>query len=567
MSNFFEDITNASKGNPPPISQYYTDLIKAPFQAVSGIGNFTMDAVKGVGNLYNKITTPATINPQPSVQPNQPPQPSTINTNQPVISPNHKTETVVKTTHTPIINPQPVYQPGQSSNVGGMNVGNFGPSGNMGGVGTYIKPGTFDTQNDPGVGIPSSTGFNPPPINGQVTSDYLSNKNTYFDLLDKQRQYQQDYVKQLNDYNNLVASDKMNANKALYSGDTVDYGLGVAGLTERTNALKEAAAAAGLQGAAKLVDFGGTNISQYFTGQQNTRANAPTFENLTTSPTGDVYATQRDPVTGQTSLIGLGNIYNGTFNNPQSQGGTAQPTQAINPSLKQNNDGTFTLPDGGVVNPVYAQKISTLPNAYQPFVSTGPQGVAYINLDKISQLPTGVQGDIQRKASELGIPVLDTTQSAGLQSVYSLYNTLDLMQNLVDTTLRPGVLGKGIDTLESFVNKFVQYKPILQNFDNLRTLAGQADTNLMGGIGSGFRQNTANLGVSIQNLPVPSDNKESATVKINATRALLDAAMSKTFPAFSGSGSILSNGQNSVGKQNATPVIINTSVGPINASF
>lgn len=234
---------------------------------------------------------------------------------------------------------------------------------------------------------------------------------------------------------------------------------------------------------------------------------------------------------------------------PGSQGGYGSSPSQAQISLPQNQDGTYQTANGGSVSPVYAQKISSLPSQYQSYVLPGPQGVAYIDASRLSQLPTNVQYQIQSKAAAAGIPWLDSTQSLGLQSVQSLYDTLDATQLLVNKALQSGVGGGVIDAARTKLNDIFQTEPLLQGFKSLRTQAGAADTSLMGGIGSGFRQNTANLQLSIQNFPTSSDNLETANAKIADIKYLLDTSLQKTFPGVQTGSSLVNTGKATGGSQ------------------
>ena len=421
--------------------------------------------------------------------------------------------------------------------------------------GTITDPFSVDTSGS------NSNVFN------QQNPSYSDILNTQMGTINKYMEAYNNYAQNYGAQQTGNLNDLLRENSALYSGDTTDFGQGTQGLVKNQDILRQAArqiptqtALLGAQGLGNAIGY----QSQVF---QNQLAAAPTTNNVQIAANGDVIGTQRNPMTGALTPVNMGNVYQGTYagqggNGQTGQGNTVMSGQqnnqmpqsfgtgmsgATNGQIMMQPSGTkvgfYTNPtDGGDMSQTYAQKVSSLPSAFQSYVLTGPEGTAYIDS---SRVPNWAQTVMPEYASQAGIPYLDSTQAGGLQSVYSLYNTLDAMQGLVQNTLKSGVVGHAIDWTKSQINDIFQNDPQLQNFNNLRTLAGQADTNLMGGIGSGFRQNTANLAVSIQNLPTASDSIETADVKLAATRKLLDQAMLKTFPGFTGSGSIQTGGAQS----------------------
>ena len=398
----------------------------------------------------------------------------------------------------------------------------------MAGTGSFSSTGATDTA----YKVPTT----------DVPSTAVGATSNYQDVIAKRQQYEDQYAQALANSANVAGQEKQNVINAKFSGDTTDFGAGAGYLQGLKSDIRT-------QTAAMLAQAAGTMVGVSQQDVTNALASVPNLQNVQQTADGSVIGFMRDPQTGKVVSQNFGNPLTGTFGAPTTGGTTIQssPDGTVGSmnnqiSLPQNPDGTYRTPDGGNVSSDYAQKIASLSPQYQNYVRSGPEGVAYIDSTKLSALPSGVQYQIQKEAAAAGIPWLDQSASAGLQSVDSLYSTLGLMQDLVSSTLSSGTGGHLKDMAKSKINDIFQNDPKLQNFENLRTLAGQADTNLMGGIGSGFRQNTANLGLSIKNLPVASDSLETANVKIQATRALLDQSMLKTFPAFKGTGSITSSG-------------------------
>src|ERR1035437_3166935 len=324
------------------------------------------------------------------------------------------------------------------------------------------------------------------------TSGALASGVTANDVLIRRQQMENTYMDAYNKYSQSVLDQKStqvqnmgNVQNALYSGNTTDFGQGAAGVAQNaaniSNALAEIKTQGPLmaaQGMSNMLGFMNQDI-------QNQLATVPNLQNVQQAADGSIVGFVRDPMTGQITSQNFGNPLLGTFSGQGQTGAnigggaasTGTGAGAIN--LPQNSDGTYQTASGGSVGQVYAQKISSLSPQYQSYVMPGPEGTAYIDGSRISALPSQIQMQIQREAANAGIPFLDQAQAGGIQSVFSLYDTLGLMNDLVDQTLSSGPAGHALNWAKSTLNSIFQNDPRLQNFNNLRTLAGQADTNLM----------------------------------------------------------------------------------------
>lgn len=436
------------------------------------------------------------------------------------------------------------------------------------------------TASDTGTTYNNSNGFTDTPYTigtDNFDSNGLAGNTSYSDVLNQRQQLENQYAQIYNNYvqsqvglNTAKLQDQGLVNNALYSGDTTSYGQGAAGVAQNAANIREAMLQTQaqtpllqLQGISNMLGFQNQDI-------QNQLATVPNLQNVTQAADGSIVGFIRDPLTGQVTTQNFGNPLTGTFSSDGQTGasiGGGSSTQNQNGagsiSLPSNGDGTYQTANGGSVNATYAEKISQLSPQYQSYALSGPQGVAYIDSTRLSALPQGVQYQIQQQAAAAGIPWLDQSQASGMQQVQDLYTTLDATQQLVNTALKSGPAGAITDYARTQLNNIFQTEPLLQGFNSLRTQAGAADTSLMGGIGSGFRQNTANLELSIQNFPTSSDSVETANAKIANIKYLLDTSLQKTFPGLQTGSSLVNNGQQS----GYTGSFINTSVGPIPNSY
>lgn len=393
------------------------------------------------------------------------------------------------------------------------------------------------------------------PTSGFTSANLNPQNSSYSDILNKQKQTINQYQQAYDQYANFAGAEKtgslndlLRENQALYSGDTQDFGFGVQNLVKNQDLLRQAAREIPTQTALMKAEGLGKSIGYQSEVFQNQLKSTPGLESVQQAPDGSVIGIIRDPMTGLTRAQNFGNPMLGTqgFEGQGSfdsiggggqGGGFGQISETI--TLPQNADGTYMTAEGGSVNSDYAKRISSLPPVYQPLVKAGAGGVAYLDNTNNSIAPQVAT----LLSQSLGIPVLDREGVAGMQEVKSLYDILNQVDTLADSVLRSGVVGKGLNSMEAVVNKYTGFKPILNTFNNLKAVAGKLDTRLMGGIGSGFRQNSTNLDATLAGLSTSFDNLEESKTKTGNIRALLDQAMRQTFPGYKGSGETLGAGQ------------------------
>lgn len=421
---------------------------------------------------------------------------------------------------------------------------------------TNAAPGVVGQPYDPNA----PTGFSvAPSTEGTVDSSEISGAPTYSDLQSTVGAAQQSYAQTLNAYNSKIASDQAAELKAQYGapgGDATATSQNMY-LLKASDAASEALQGAGVQGAQAQVGFAQQNLQNFFTSQSNQRANAPTFDNFQTNPnTGDVFATTRDPQSGQTSLVNLGNIYDGTFNqaNPTIGGSLAN---SANISMSGPNGSSGTGMVGAPINQTGQALKATLPGPIQPAFYQTQGGYSYINSDLI---PSNLQNMAQNVSAQTGIPILTADQVSKAQNIDVTQQNLDQIESVIPQILGSGLAGRLKGLTENQIEQAAQTNPTIASFGVYRDTAINAIQSLAGGSGSGFRLNQAEINTATDNLPTISDNLETAQSKLQILNGFISKWTAELFP-----------GQNGASQQNqstASPAdVVQTSVGAINTNW
>lgn len=198
--------------------------------------------------------------------------------------------------------------------------------------------------------------------------------------------------------------------------------------------------------------------------------------------------------------------------------------------------GTSTSSIGGSFSAEAGAKVAQLPKALQGFVSAGPLGVAYINID---QVPDALKQSVQTLASKpnVGIPVVATGDVSAVKAIQTVLSNLDSMETLANSSLSGGgwlgsVGGHAKDLLFGPLNEGLQteWGQNLGKFDNYRDTAIKAVQALAGGAGSGLRINGAEIEANTQNLPSSTDSQQNAIKQIQLLRQLIYTQMAPSFP-------------------------------------
>lgn len=188
------------------------------------------------------------------------------------------------------------------------------------------------------------------------------------------------------------------------------------------------------------------------------------------------------------------------------QGGTAGPTGGAT---------------GGSAAPAQTG-IAAVPQQLQQYFVQAAGIPTYLDMTKV---PAAEQGVIQQYAQKAGIPILDSSHVAGVLAVQGAMADLDGLSNLVNKTLSSGVTGKALDYVKTLGTK-VGLFPQLSGFNEARTGAINDIKAIAGGEGSGLRLNSSEIGIATDNLPLSTDNLETAQTKLTWVKAFLQTALS-----------------------------------------
>lgn len=197
-----------------------------------------------------------------------------------------------------------------------------------------------------------------------------------------------------------------------------------------------------------------------------------------------------------------------------------------NPNAPKN-DQNPTSPVGGQFSQAAEQKISAIPAALQSYVDAGPQGIAYINDDRV---PAQYKTVMQAQASAAGIPYVTSADASAIKAIGVVMQSIDKMNVLVNNNLSGGEFGRGLDVGKTVLNNLFQTNPSLTKFDSYRDTAIKTVQALAGGAGSGLRINGSEIDANVQNLPQSTDNLETAQAKLSQIKTFLNQQLAATFP-------------------------------------
>lgn len=157
--------------------------------------------------------------------------------------------------------------------------------------------------------------------------------------------------------------------------------------------------------------------------------------------------------------------------------------------------------------------------ANQPYVipasGTAP---AYINLGRV---PTGQQQYVSTTAGAAGIPVLSADDASNVQGIQYTQQALQPLEQVMNQVLQPGVLGRGINIAKNAINSIFQNQPDLIAFNSARSTAIKVIQSLAAGSGSGFRLTQPEIDTATDNMPLATDNLETAQTKLQYVKSFL----------------------------------------------
>lgn len=373
------------------------------------------------------------------------------------------------------------------------------------------------------------------PTTSSTSAAFSTNKN-YQDILAKRQQYEDQYAAALQNYAETSAAEKSGKitdlgrqYNALYSGDTTDYGQGLAGMVGIQNTIKQGvrtanteAALLAAQGAGKLLDINQKDI-------ENVLATAPESKQFNINPaTGDVYAQIIDPTTGEGKTVNIGSIgaqkqYVSSSINQDPMSG-----QLIFTGVKQ--DGTV---DTQSLSSMLAQtgnqgvNDQNIPYLVETYTQRLSDGTPYINMSKVAQTQ---QSAVKLLAAQAGVPTLEDEDVVKARSIDVTSQNLAQMGLVAEKILSAGLAGRLQGLTQNQLENIAQTNPEISSFQTYRDAAINAIQALAGGSGSGFRLNQSEIEVASSNLPTITDNIETARMKLSIVQSFLGKWKNQLLP-------------------------------------
>lgn len=157
--------------------------------------------------------------------------------------------------------------------------------------------------------------------------------------------------------------------------------------------------------------------------------------------------------------------------------------------------------------------------ANQPYVIPGTANTpSYINLGRV---PKGQEQYVAQVAGAAGMPVLDANDSENVQGIQKTLQAIQPLEEVMNKTLSSGVFGRGVNIAKNAINNIFQNQPELVAFNQARTTAINVIQGLAAGAGSGFRLTQPEIDTATSNMPVATDNLETAQAKLTYVKSYL----------------------------------------------
>lgn len=179
-----------------------------------------------------------------------------------------------------------------------------------------------------------------------------------------------------------------------------------------------------------------------------------------------------------------------------------------------SQSGGAALPGGSTTSPGLPPNIANQPYVI-PATSNTPQ---YINLGRV---PPGQQQYVATVAGQNGIPVLSADDASNVQGIQYTQNALKPLEEVMNKTLLPGILGRGANIVKNTLNNIFQNQPDLVAFNQARSTAIKVIQSLAAGSGSGFRLTQPEIETATSNMPNATDNLETAQTKLAYVKSFL----------------------------------------------
>lgn len=178
-----------------------------------------------------------------------------------------------------------------------------------------------------------------------------------------------------------------------------------------------------------------------------------------------------------------------------------------------------------------------LPPAVAKYVVSTPEGLSYINADKVSANELNF---VKNQAANYGIPLLTNEDVSKYKNIQVTQSNLQDLSTLINKVNQPGIYGRTLGAAGNYLKNIFQTDADISAFNVWRDTAINTIQSLAGGSGSGFRLNQAEIDTATGNLPTIYDNQETAQNKIRLINGFLSKWQSELL---TGSPTGLTGGQ------------------------
>lgn len=312
---------------------------------------------------------------------------------------------------------------------------------------------------------------------------------------------------------------------------------------------------------------GGYNISSYATDPNHVPAVNNIYNAINTAVGGQITDTgtaqavinqlsPNSPVTGQ-MIANTAQKYSvdpsmliSLMQQDSQMGTTGKGAKTFNPGNVGNTDSGATVNMGSWDKGVDAvgqwlsthkaqdtaqqQNISPIVQKYiNPQGVQGVDGTAYIDESKVSQPELSA---VKTLAAREGVPILNETDVSKIKSIDVTKQNLSQMQSTITNILGSGVIGRIGSSIKNIYGSLSQSNPDIASFNNYRTTAINALQGLGAGSG-GARITVGEIQAATDNLPLITDNIETANKKLEIVNGFLDRWVKEIIPTAQQGGS------------------------------
>lgn len=276
---------------------------------------------------------------------------------------------------------------------------------------------------------------------------------------------------------------------------------------------------------------------------QPVQAQIDNLKAITQSPNADLTASQtaqinanmfalQNNMTNTKNALSTGSqtlIQNGLYTaDIGKQLDAAQTPEQVNSIVSKAMTGAGFADPNATAN---GSSIPTLSPQIESYKVTTAGGASYVPQTKLTNLTPFAQQEAARQLAAAGIPVLDADQTQKIQNIDVTQQNLAGLQDVINgkdvTTgaqgaplLGSGVLGRIGSSISNIAGSLTQSNPNLAAFNNYRLTAINTLQSLGAGSG-GSRITASEIATAVSNLPVLTDNMETAQAKLTIVNGFL----------------------------------------------